>query len=224
MWRSPDAAAPRAVPVLAGLILAGLASAAFAGPFDLGREATPEEIAAWDHDARPDGHGLPEGAGSAAQGAVAFASACAACHGARGEGSDRAPALVGGAAEGPEGASGQPGRSIGASWPFAVTLFDHVNRATPCGAPQPQPADVVFALTAHLLALAAVVESDFVLDRDSLVALRMPAESRFTPDDRIEAEHAPRSICMQNCVDQMEIDGLKFSHETTESATEDPEE
>src|SRR5690606_4321206 len=39
---------------------------ALADRLDIGREALPEEIAAWDIDVRPDGTGLPEGRGSAA--------------------------------------------------------------------------------------------------------------------------------------------------------------
>ena len=40
-----------------------MAGATHAGTLGLGREATPEEVAAWDIDVRPDGAGLPLGSG-----------------------------------------------------------------------------------------------------------------------------------------------------------------
>ncbi len=45
----------------AGAIVLALASPALA--YDFGRPATPDEIALWDIDVRPDGKGLPPGSG-----------------------------------------------------------------------------------------------------------------------------------------------------------------
>lgn len=77
----------------AGAIVLALASPALA--YDFGRPATPDEIALWDIDVRPDGKGLPPGSGTAKQGKELFADNCAACHGDNGVGGikDR---LVGG--------------------------------------------------------------------------------------------------------------------------------
>ncbi|MDP2660738.1 MAG: MFS transporter, partial [Dehalococcoidia bacterium] len=44
-----------------------MSAASYKGPFSFGRDATPEEIAAWDIDVRPDGAGLPAGSGTVAQ-------------------------------------------------------------------------------------------------------------------------------------------------------------
>ena len=49
-------------------LLTGMTGAAFAGKYNLGREATKDEVAAWNIDIRPDGQGLPEGKGTVAQG------------------------------------------------------------------------------------------------------------------------------------------------------------
>jgi len=54
--------------------------------YDFGRPATPDEIALWDIDVRPDGKGLPPGSGTVAQGKQVFADNCAACHGDNGVG------------------------------------------------------------------------------------------------------------------------------------------
>ncbi|MGH8430392.1 MAG: c-type cytochrome, partial [Solimonas sp.] len=87
---------PRAT-VAALAITAALTTSALAGRLGLGREATREEVAAWDIDVRPDGQGLPRGHGTVAQGEEIFQAQCAACHGEFGEGKDRWPALAGGA-------------------------------------------------------------------------------------------------------------------------------
>ena len=72
-------------------------TSALAGKYNLGREATKEEVVAWDIDVRPDGQGLPEGKGPAAQGEEIWAEKCASCHGDFGEGVDRWPVIAGGA-------------------------------------------------------------------------------------------------------------------------------
>ena len=76
------------------LIITLLASSAFAD--GVGRIATPDEVAAWDIDIRPDGLGLPEGSGTVADGEGIFEDQCAACHGDFGEGVGRWPVLAGG--------------------------------------------------------------------------------------------------------------------------------
>src|SRR5262245_43578572 len=48
---------------------------------NLGRTATPEEIAAWDISIGPDGVGLPPGSGTPKQGEAVYAAKCVACHG-----------------------------------------------------------------------------------------------------------------------------------------------
>src|SRR5882724_7553609 len=62
---------------------------------NLGRTATPEEIAAWDISIGPDGVGLPPGSGTPKQGEAVYAAKCVACHGDKGAGKPNDP-LVGG--------------------------------------------------------------------------------------------------------------------------------
>ncbi|MGA9848939.1 MAG: cytochrome c, partial [Roseiarcus sp.] len=72
--------ADRAFLVL-GLASFALATTASAGQvYDLGRPATPDEIARWNIDIDPAGAGLPPGAGSVREGAAVYARRCAACH------------------------------------------------------------------------------------------------------------------------------------------------
>ena len=66
-----------------GAMLALVASPVLASerPFNLGKIATPEEVAGWDIDVRPDGLGAPVGMGNAIDGEEVYADRCAACHG-----------------------------------------------------------------------------------------------------------------------------------------------
>ena len=52
---------------------------------NMGRNATPAEVAAWDIDVRPDFKGLPAGSGSVAKGQELWEKQCASCHGTFGE-------------------------------------------------------------------------------------------------------------------------------------------
>src|SRR3954467_7910730 len=84
---------------LAVLVTAALAATALAetAKRNIGREATPAEIAGWDIDVRPDGQGLPPGKGSVKDGERVYMTRCAACHGEFGEGAGRWPQVAGGA-------------------------------------------------------------------------------------------------------------------------------
>ncbi len=62
----------------------------------LGRPATPEEVASWNIDVRPDGMGLPEGSGDVSTGEQIYNDNCSTCHGVFGEGEGRWPVLMGG--------------------------------------------------------------------------------------------------------------------------------
>ena len=145
---------------------------------DFGRPATPDEIALWDIDARPDGKGLPPGTGTVAQGKQVFAENCAACHGDNGVGGikDR---LVGG-----QGtlASDAPVTTVGSFWPYATTLFDYVHRAMPYQAPGSLSNNDTYAVAAYILHLNGILPADGKLDRDSLPKIRMPNRDGFVPE------------------------------------------
>jgi cytochrome c len=157
------------------------------GRYDLGRAATPGEVAALDIDVGPDGTELPAGKGSVSQGAMVYGAKCATCHGVRGEGIAPAyPKLVGrDPRDGfPFGRDPALVKTVGNYWPYATTIFDYVRRAMPFLQPGSLTNDEVYAVTAWLLAQNDIIKNDAILDAESLKAVRMPARDRFVRDDR----------------------------------------
>ena len=176
-----------------------------AGGFNLGRDALPEEIAAWDIDIRPDGLGLPVGSGDVFTGEEVFVEKCAACHGDFGEAVGRWPQLAGG-----QGtlANRDPVKTIGSYWPYLSTVYDYVNRAMPFGEAQSLEPDEIYAITAYLLYVNDIVDEDFTLSSDNFLEVEMPNADNFFMDDRAETElplFVSADVCMENCKDSVEI-------------------
>ncbi|CCD90987.1 putative Cytochrome c [Bradyrhizobium sp. ORS 375] len=153
-----------------------LVSSAVAAEF--GRLATPDEIALWDIDVRPDGKGLPQGVGTVARGKDVFAENCAACHGENGVGGTK-DRLAGG-----QGtlASAMPVKTVGSFWPYATTLFDYIHRAMPYQAPGSLGVDDTYAVAAYILSLNGILPPDGRLDNHSLPDIRMPNRDGFIPE------------------------------------------
>jgi cytochrome c len=175
------------------LAIPGMASAGETR-FGLGVAATRAQIAGWDIDVRPDGHGLPPGEGTAEQGEVLFARLCVGCHGEFGEGRGRFPALLGGTGT----LSGDaPMKTVGSFWPYAPTLFDYLRRAQPFGHAQSLSDNETYALTAFLLNLNDLVDYGQVVDSRVLVSLKMPNHDGFVGDDRPDVPL--QEPCMREC-------------------------
>ena len=159
---------------LAGCATARTTPGAMEGP-NLGRAATPAQVAAWDISVGPDGVGLPPGKGTPATGAAVYEQKCQACHGAKGVGqpNDR---LVGG-----HGtlASKAPVRTIGSYWPYATTVFDYVRRSMPYIQPQSLSDDEAYAVTAYLLHLNGIIGDGDEMNAQSLPKVRMPNQANF---------------------------------------------
>ena len=178
---------------------AAAANGSRVGHFKIGKAATPEQIAGWSIAVAPDGAGLPPGSGSVSQGEDIFATQCAACHGAFGEGAGRYPKLAGSG----KLTDDQPVRTVGNYWPYATTLWDYINRAMPYPAPHSLSADEVYAVTAYVLNLNNLVPDDFVADKASVTAVRMPNRQGFLLRD--PRPDTANSACMANCVGQADV-------------------
>lgn len=177
----------------------------FAEGLGLGREATPDEVAAWNVDVAPDGTGLPVGSGSVADGEVLFSDNCAICHGEFAEGVDNWPKLAGG-----DGTldHDDPLKTVGSYWPYLSTVWDYVHRSMPFGAAQTLSADDTYAITAYILFSNYLVDDDFVLSNENFLDVEMPNTGGFILDDRAETEYTiftTENACYENCKDSVEI-------------------
>jgi len=148
--------------------------------YGIGHPIDQKALAAWDIDIDAAGHGLPAGSGDVAHGRQIFATKCAACHGANGEGGIGDP-LVGGAGS---LTSAKPRKTVGSYWPYATTLFDYIRRAMPYNAPQSLSADEVYAVSAYLLNANGIVPDGTRLDAKSLPKVKMPNRDGFIGDPR----------------------------------------
>lgn len=143
--------------------------------FGFGNPATAGKIAAIDIDVRPDGAGLPGGSGTVQEGQRLYAVKCAGCHGISG-------------VEGPYGhlvaSDTSKAKTIGNYWPYATTVFDYIRRAMPFTAPGSLRNDEVYQLTAFLLYANKLIDSNTIINAQTLPKVEMPAKKLFVPDDR----------------------------------------
>ena len=166
----------------------GAASPALPSPetLGLGRPASAEMVAALDLDVNPAGVGLPPGSATAVSGALVYASQCARCHGAKGEGIPPSPTLVGRIPGDsfPFGSDPKVVKTVGNYWPYATTLYDYIRRTMPIDAPGSLTPEQVYGVVAVILADNGIVERTAVIDATTLPKVRMPSRDRFVPDDR----------------------------------------
>jgi cytochrome c len=155
-----------------------LASPAFAQSYGIGRTPTQDEIRAMDISIGPTGEELPEGHGTAKEGATIFqAKGCAGCHGRAGVGA-MAPELQ--SNKGQDLPVWERGRGK-SGWmilpltaPYATIVWDYIHRGMPLGKEGTLTPDEVYSLTAYLLFLNKVIPEDQVLDKVSLPKVKMP--------------------------------------------------
>ena len=174
--------------------------------YGIGHAATPEQIAGWDIDVRPDGQGAPPGHGSVKEGEKVYLDKCAACHGEFGESAGRWPQLAQG-----NGtlASNDPVKTVGSYFPYLSSVFDYIRRAMPFGAAQSLSNDELYAVTAYVLNLNDIVDDKFVLSKQTWGQVKMPNQGGFFDDDRDQAEKAfwNAKPCMSDCRPPVKITG-----------------
>jgi len=150
---------------------------------NLGQALSQSEINKYAITITPDGKHLPKGQGSVAQGRKLYNNQCQMCHGENG---------IEGPAARLAGTNGwisfsDPLRilrikkypvlliSVGELWPYATTIFDYIRRAMPHYAPKSLNNDQAYALTAYILYLNGLIEEKIIVDKNSLLEIKMPA-------------------------------------------------
>jgi len=142
---------------------------------NLGKPVDAESLEAIDYTILPNGDGLPEGSGTAIQGAAIYRQNCLACHGERGSGGVN-DALAGGH---DTLTSPRPQKTVGSFWPYATTIFDYVRRAMPLQAPGTLSNDEIYAVTAYVLFVNDIIVEDEEINAESLPLVRMPNRDGF---------------------------------------------
>ncbi len=174
--------------------------------YGIGQIATPEQIAGWDIDVRPDGLGAPPGKGSVKDGEKVYVERCAACHGEFGESAGRWPQLAQG-----KGtlASHDPVKTVGSYFPYVSSVFDYIRRSMPFGDAQSLSNDELYAVTAYVLNLNDIVDDTFVLSKETWAQVKMPNRDGFYDDDREKSEKAfwNSKPCMKDCRGPVKITG-----------------
>ncbi|MFZ6718852.1 c-type cytochrome [Undibacterium sp. Ji49W] len=206
--------------LMGALVLTGTVLVATAADYNnIGRAATPREVAAWDIDVRPDFKGLPKGRGSVDQGQQVWDGKCASCHGTFGESNQVFTPIVGGTTKedvknGRVAAltgNSQPQRTTLMKVATVSTLWDYINRAMPWNAPKTLTTDEVYAVTAYILNLGGVVADDFVMSDDNIaeVQKRMPNRLGMSQQHGLwQTTGKPdvkNAACMKDCIKEVKI-------------------
>ena len=168
----------RSLRLLPFVLLLGSVALAQSPSYGVGRMPTPEEIRAWDISISPTGTELPQGHGTAKEGAQVYrAKGCAGCHGANLTGG-RAPVLVK-ADKGPGVDPWELGRVLPFRAPYATIVWDYINRGMPLNREGTLTPDEVYSLTAYLLFINDVIPEDQALDQQSLPKVKMPIGDNY---------------------------------------------
>jgi cytochrome c len=207
-----------ALPAILSAVLAGpaLAQAKKDTPrnYGIGHAASPEQIAGWDIDVRPDGQGAPSARGSVREGEKVYTDRCAACHGEFGESAGRWPQIAQG-----KGtlASHDPVKTVGSYFPYLSSVFDYTRRAMPFGDAESLTNDELYGVVAYVLYLNDIVDENFVLSKETWAQVKMPNSGGFFDDDRETSEKAfwNPNPCMTNCKAPAAITGRALSIDVT---------
>ncbi len=155
--------------LIAGLALLGATAAHAEGP-GLGQPLAVGEIPFYATYVMTDGRGLPEGSGTAAEGAEIYAAQCTSCHGETGT-------------EGPVMPPVWPNeiwpKAVGKHWPYATTIFDYIRRAMPLDAPKSLTNDQAYALAAFILERNGIIDANTAMTAETLPAVVMPNRDNF---------------------------------------------
>jgi S-disulfanyl-L-cysteine oxidoreductase SoxD len=163
------------------ILAAPTAGLAQSPKFNVGTPLSQEEIKSFDFLIGPQGQALPEGRGSAKEGAVIFANRCEVCHGKNGESGVLRRLVIGKPGQPFRGPFKAEDRDSVAYYPYATIAWDYINRAMPVPKPGSLTHNEVYALTAFLLYRNGIIAETDVMDAQSLPKVEMPNRNGFVP-------------------------------------------
>ena len=167
--------------LIAAMLLGGTASV-IAQESRFGEPATQEDIDKRFFSVFPDGENLPDGQGTAIEGAELFEYQCHACHlnppdeVTEFEPEDPADVLFGG-----HGTIGTENTlaTIGSYWPYSTTVFNYVRRAMPYTSPMSLTISEYYSITAYLLHKNGIIEEADIMNKETLPKVEMPNRDGF---------------------------------------------
>jgi mono/diheme cytochrome c family protein len=150
------------------------ANISFAESPRLGKPITEADIAAWDLSILGDGTGLPQGSGTATEGATIYAQKCVACHGENGKGGNNGAVVGGGPLDRIEAT-----KTIANFWGYPTTVFDFIRRAMPWQQPRTLTDNDVYALVAFIFAQNKLIGNTDAMNALTLPKVKMPNRDNF---------------------------------------------
>ena len=164
------------------MVLAAAGTAVAQSPqFNVGKPLSQEEIQGFDFMIGPEGQGLPEGRGTAKEGATIFAKRCEVCHGQNGEKGVLRRLTLGSPGKPYAGPFKAEEKDSVAYYPYATIAWDYINRAMPVPKPGSLTHDEVYSLVAFLLYRNGIIQEADVMDAQSLPKVQMPNRNGFLP-------------------------------------------
>jgi hypothetical protein len=150
-------------------------------PLNVGKPLSQDEIKSFDFMIGPQGQGLPEGRGTAKEGAAIFAKRCEVCHGQNGEKGVLRRLVLGSPGKPFRGPFKADEKDSVAYYPYATIAWDYINRAMPVPKPGSLTHDEVYSLVAFLLYRNGIIQETDVMDAKSLPKVEMPNRNGFVP-------------------------------------------
>jgi S-disulfanyl-L-cysteine oxidoreductase SoxD len=163
------------------IILAAPATGLAQSKLNVGKPLSQEEIKSFDYMIGPEGQQLPEGHGTAKEGAVVFAKRCEVCHGKNGQNGVLRRLVIGTPGHPHTGNFNEADKDGVSYYPNATIAWDYINRAMPVPKPGSLTHDEVYALVAFLLYQNGIINEGDVMDSKTLPKVQMPNRDGFVP-------------------------------------------
>jgi len=158
----------------------------------VGVAPTTEDLGNLNYVSGPSGKNLPEGSGTAKQGAQIFEAKCSMCHGPEAHGVHWQPGELSPIA-GPVLAGGPPSKPPNDPWipaitrgaPFPEVIFNTIAVEMPMFRPGTLKPDEIYSLAAFIFFKNGYIKEDEVMNRETLPHIQLPNAKFFPKSDDV---------------------------------------